>query len=162
VVFGPPVALASDPSQLNETLKPVYDLFSGNAKTVPPNIGSGSFVDVRDVALEHVWAYEHPKESDGQRYIACSGKGNFQAVTDILKHQYNGTAIGEKIIVGNPGEGYVGYDQNTGAVKNVKYSPRTVSIDGSKAEKVMRFKYIPLEQSIADTAKAFEAYLKST
>jgi nucleoside-diphosphate-sugar epimerase len=161
VVFGPPAALAPDPSQLNETLRPIYDIFSGNAKGVSPTIGSGSFVDVRDVALEHVWAYEHPKESDGQRYIACAGKGQFQAAADILRYHYKGTEIGEKIAAGTPGEGYEGYDEKTGAVKDVKYSPGTVRIDGSKAERVMGFKYIPLEQSIVDTAKAFEVYLKS-
>ena len=158
IVFGPPAELASDPAQLNETLRPIYALFSGEAKSVPAAIGSGSYVDVRDVALEHVWAYEHPSESDGQRYIACAGKGPFQAIADILRYHYKGTPIGDRIAVGTPGEGYVGYDKDTGAVSNVTYTPGTIRIDGSKAEKAMGFKYIPVEQSIVDTAKMFEAY----
>jgi nucleoside-diphosphate-sugar epimerase len=152
------VALASDPSKLNETLLPVYKIFSGETQTLPPNIGSASFVDVRDVALEHVWAYEHPSESDGQRYIACAGKGPFQAVADILRFHYKGTSFGHKITVGTPGEGYLGYNKDTGAVSEIKYPPGQVRIDGSKAEKAMGFRYIPLEQSIVDTAKVFETY----
>lgn len=159
VVIGPPVVLPAHPSALNETLLPVWKVFSG-AATVPPSIGSGSSVDVRDVAKEHVWAYENPSISDGERYIACAGKGPPQAASDVLRHAYKGTAIGGKIPAGSPGEGYLGYDKETGIVNGVKYPLGQVTFDGTKAEKAMGFKYIPFEQSVIDTAKALEPLLK--
>jgi nucleoside-diphosphate-sugar epimerase len=140
-------------------LAPFFSIFSSTAKTIPPNIGSGSFVDVRDVAYEHVWAYENPSKADGQRYIACEGFGPTQAVADILRYAYKGTPIAEKILVGNPGEKYLGFNKETGDVDYVKYNPGTVRVDGSKAEREMGFKYISFKQSVLDTAKALEPLL---
>ncbi|TVY35157.1 putative NADPH-dependent methylglyoxal reductase [Lachnellula subtilissima] len=155
LVIGPPANLVSHPSKLNETLVPLYSILSGTAKSIPPKIGSGSFVDVRDVAYEHLWAYENSSEADGQRYIACEGFGPSQAIADILRYAYKGTAIAEKISVGVLGEGYLGFDKETGDVSDVKYLPGTVRVDGSKAEREMGFKYITFKQSVLDTAKAF-------
>lgn len=111
------------------------------------------------MAYEHVWAYEHSSEADGQRYIACQGFGPTQAITDILRLAYKGTATGEKIAVGNPGEGYDGFNKSTGEVDEVSYPAGKVRVDGSKAEKAMGFKYITFKQSVLDTAKALEPLL---
>lgn len=159
VVIGPPVYLPSSGSQLNETLKPFYDVFSGTVKEIGPNIGSGSFVDVRDVAFMHIWAFENASKADGERYIACRGFGPLQGVADILNEEYKKTAIGEKIAVGSPGEGYVGYNKEKGKVENVLYLPEKPRADGSKAAREMGFKYIDFPQSVVDTAKALEPLL---
>ncbi|KAF8857237.1 NAD(P)-binding protein [Acephala macrosclerotiorum] len=159
VVIGPPVTLPESGSKFNETLKPFFNLFSGASKEVPPNIGSGSFVDVRDVAFMHTWAYEHPEKADGERYIACQGFGPSQAIADVLHYAYKGTPIAEKIPVGNPGVGYIGYDKETGKVENLNYHPENVKVDGSKGKKAMGFEYITFPQSIVDTAKSMEPLL---
>jgi hypothetical protein len=101
-VIGPPVYLPSSGNQLNETLKPLFDIFSGATKTIGPPIGSGGFVDVRDVAFLHIWAFEYSDQADGERFCACQGFGPLQAVADILKREYKGTSIGEKIPLGEP------------------------------------------------------------
>ncbi|TVY13915.1 putative NADPH-dependent methylglyoxal reductase GRP2 [Lachnellula arida] len=159
VVIGPPANLASHPSKLNETLAPLFSIFSGAATSIPPKIGSGSFVDVRDVAYEHVWAYENAAKADGQRYIACEGFGPAQAVADILRYAYRGTSLAAKIPVGVPGEGYLGFDAETGDVGDVGFLPGTIRVDGSKAAREMGFKYISFKQSVLDTAKALEPLL---
>jgi len=159
VVIGPPAVLASSPDKLNETLRPLFNIFSGVAKTVPPSIGSGGFVDVRDVAFMHVWAYENSSKTDGQRYISCQGFGPTQAIADILRHKYQGTEIGEKIVVGNPGEGYAGYNKETGNVDSVHYSPGKMQVSGKKAETEMGVKYISFPQSVLDTAEVLKALL---
>jgi hypothetical protein len=159
VVIGPPVIVASSPEKLNETLRPIFDILSGAAKTIGPNIGSGSFVDVRDVALTHVWAYEHPFKANGERYLAVEGFGPLQAAADILRYHYKDTPIGEKIVVGNPGGSYVGYNKETRKVEDVKYAPNTVSASGKKAEREMGVKWITFQQSVLDTAKALEVLL---
>ncbi|TAQ91009.1 hypothetical protein B7494_g608 [Chlorociboria aeruginascens] len=159
IVIGPPVFLPSSGAKLNTTLKPLFEMLSGDLKTIPPITGSGGFVDVRDVVKMHVWAYENSSKADGERYIVCGGFGAPQAAADLLREKYRGTKIGEKITLGNPGEGYLGYDKETGKVNEVLWLPGSMRLDGSKAEKAMGFEYITLPQSINDTADVLEALL---
>jgi nucleoside-diphosphate-sugar epimerase len=157
--MGPPIVLPSSGSKLNETLRPIWDIFSGAATEVPPYIGTGSFVDVRNVATMHIWAFENASKSDGERYLGVQGFGPMQAAADILNDAYRGTKIGEKITKGTPGEGYVGYNKETGKVESIGKLPGASRISGAKAEREMGLKYISFQQSIVDTAKAFEALL---
>ncbi|KAH9221212.1 hypothetical protein DL95DRAFT_382081 [Leptodontidium sp. 2 PMI_412] len=159
VVIGPPIYLPSSGSQLNETLKPLFDIFSGASKTVGPPIGSGGFVDVRDVAFLHAWAYEHPTEADGERFCAVQGYGPPQAAADILRVKYKGTSIGERIPVGEPGKGYQGYDEKTGRIGVLEYPEGNLRVTGVKAERVTGLKYIDFETSVVDTAKVLEGLL---
>ncbi len=82
-----------------------------------------------------------------------------QAVADILNEAYRGTKIGERITKGTPGEGYVGYDKETGKVKEIGPLPGARTVSGAKAAREMGLKYISLQQTIVDTAKVFEALL---
>jgi nucleoside-diphosphate-sugar epimerase len=159
VAVGPPVILPSSGSKLNETLRPIYTILSGSSETLPPNIGSGSFVDVRDVAFIHLWAFENPSKADGERYIACGGFGPNQAAADILYERYKGTKVGERIIRGTPGEGYVGFDKEGERVEKVRYLPGKVQISGKKAEREIGVQYISFQKSISDTAEALEKLL---
>jgi nucleoside-diphosphate-sugar epimerase len=161
VVVGPPALLPSSGSQLNETIRPIFSILSGSTSTIPPNIGSASFVDVRDVAFIHIWAFEHPSQADGQRYLATQGFGPLQAAADILRYEYKDRPeIGEKIPVGKPGDGYIGYDEKTGEVGDViGWAEGRFRISGKKAEREMGIKYISFRKSVVDTAKAFESLL---
>ncbi|KAK0102023.1 hypothetical protein ONS95_001172 [Cadophora gregata] len=159
VVIGPPVYLPSSGDQLNETLKPFFGVFSGSAKEIGPNIGSGGFVDVRDVAFLHIWAYENASKADGERFNACQGFGPLQAVADILRREYKGTSIGEKIVVGEPGKGYKGYNASTGRIEGLDYEEGKHRVSGEKARRVTGLKYIDYETSVIETAKALEALL---
>lgn len=87
VVLGPPVLLPS-PKKLNETLLPLWRVFSGEAKTIPPGIGAQCYIHVNDVAALHIWCMEHPAKSNGQRYLAANGIGTTQAMADILRREY--------------------------------------------------------------------------
>ncbi|PVH81119.1 NAD(P)-binding protein [Cadophora sp. DSE1049] len=159
VVIGPPIYLPSSGTQLNETLKPLFSILSGAAKEVGPNIGSGGFVDVRDVAFLHTWAYENASKSDGERFCACQGFGPLQAVADILRREYKGTSIGEKIPVGQPGVGYLGYDEGTGRIQGLDYEEGRLRVSGGKAERITGLRYIDFEKSVVDTAKVLEALI---
>jgi nucleoside-diphosphate-sugar epimerase len=155
VTVGPPVQLPSAPSQLNATLEPIWTIFSGGP--LKNDIGSGSFVDVRDVALMHAWAYEHARESDGERYIACAGFGPLQAVADILREAYPDRR--SVVQEGTPGTGYDGWDAETGTVREVRYPMGRISVSGAKAERVMGIKFRNYRESVLDTARSFEKYL---
>lgn len=72
VVTGPPTLWPDQPEQLNETLRPVWALYAGEAKAIPPPIGMASYIDVRDVAALHIWAALHPDQSNGQRYLVSA------------------------------------------------------------------------------------------
>jgi nucleoside-diphosphate-sugar epimerase len=153
VTIGPPVQPPSSPSKLNTTLIPTYNIFKGDP--IPASIGSGSFVDVRDVALVHMWAYEHSDIANGERYIACQGYGPPQATADVLREAYPDRR--DVIQAGMPGEGYIGYEN--GVVKEVKFLEGRVSVSGQKAERVMGIKFRTFKESLLETAKFMEMYL---
>lgn len=145
--------------QLNETLLPVYNILSGKANQIPDPIGSASYVDVRDVASIHLWVYENPVKTNGQRYIAAAGCGPPQGIADILRKKYKVTKIEGQITVGVPGEGYIGYNKETGEIPAVSYLPEHSRPSGQKAETETGIKWISFVQSISDTADILEALL---
>ncbi|PQE31400.1 hypothetical protein CJF32_00001967 [Rutstroemia sp. NJR-2017a WRK4] len=161
-VIGPPLLLPPSPEKLNETLRPLYALLSGELTTLPPTIGSGSFVDVRDVADMHVWAYEHAARADGERYIACCGFGPPQAQADILRMYFvdRKPEMLERIPRGETGVGYEGWDGEKGGLKaKVEYTRDRYRFSGGKAEREMGVRYRGLEESCIDTAETLGEWL---
>lgn len=144
---GPPVPVPSSPAKLNETLRPIWGLLSGEPKTVPPGSGSMSYIDVRDVSAVHIWCQEQPEESNGQRYLLMNGLGTMQAAADILRKAYPKNGV----VVGDPGSDYVeGYG----------YVPGKHSFKATKAKEAIGGReFIGYEKSILDTAKVFERWL---
>lgn len=145
VVIGPPVYLPADPTRINLTLQPIWSIFSGTP-TIPNTIGSGSYIDVRDVAALHIWCAEHPADANGQRYILAKGLAPPQAVADLLRRTYPER---KDIPVGDPG---TGYDPGYGWLKG------GVSFQSAKAEKVLGRELIGFEKSVLDTVKVFEEF----
>lgn len=145
VVTGPPVNWPEGPEGLNETLLPIWKIFSGDAEEVPAGIGGMSFVDVRDVVKMHVWCMEHPSEAGG-RWLCTSGKGTPQAVADILRREYPS----RKIVVGRPGADY-----RKGDYWFVEGETSMVSSKAYRALGVERFE-VGFERSVMDTVHAFE------
>ena len=111
-VTGPPVLFPESPAMLSANLLPIWKIFPGEAKEIPPGVGSMPYIDVRDVTRTTVWIMEHPKESDGQRYLCSNGKGTMQAAADILRNEYRD----RDIVKGHPRADYVdGYGYPSGA-----------------------------------------------
>jgi len=128
-----------------ETVKNVWTVLSG--KPIPPLLGgNGAFIDVRDVAAMMVFGVVHPEIANRQRYIACSGWANGQAIADILNKHYKD----RNIAVGTPGEGY-----KPGWV----FPEGGISIDSSKAVKATGRQWIPYDKCVLDAAKSFETLL---
>ncbi|KIV85434.1 hypothetical protein PV11_01130 [Exophiala sideris] len=145
VVTGPPVSFPATPEKLNETLAPVWRIYSGD-KTLPPQIGGASYIDVRDVAVMHVWCIEHPEQANGQRYIMTNGKAPPQAAADLLREKFPN----RDIVQGTPGQGYRKDDYWF-----VEGEPSLVANKAYKALGVERF--IRYDKSILDTVEAFES-----
>ena len=143
VVTGPPVSWPASPEKLNETLMPIWRIWSGD-KTMPSQIGGAGYIDVRDVARMHIWAMEHPEKSDGQRYLVSNGKAPPQAAADLLREHFPE----RDIIVGTPGQGYT---------QDYWYVQGENSLVSSKAYKALGVdRFIPYDKSILDTVEAFE------
>ena len=150
-MIGPIIVPPRSPADLGVSLKPIYDIFAGGLSTVPPTIGSGSYIDVRDIAYMHLWAFEHPAITDGARYIGVAGFGATQACADILRKHY--PARLDKIPKGTPGLGYKGYAD--GDKEHVDYPDGRFQISGKKAQKVMGIKWISMRESVLDTVESF-------
>ncbi|KAI9820468.1 MAG: hypothetical protein M1826_000905 [Phylliscum demangeonii] len=148
IVLGPRPQLPATPDQLNQTLQPTWAIFSGQDGSLDEFLPVTAVVDVRDVSAIHIWCGEHPAASDGQRYIASGGHYNAQATADILRKHY--PARRAIIPEGHPGQGYR---------PDFRQPPDKFEFDGSKAARAVGLTYIPVEQTIVDTAKALEKYL---
>lgn len=146
-VYGPPAVLPEDPEKIAETVKPIYDILSG--KPLPPAMGgSGSFVDVRDVAALMVLGVDKGEEMNGERYIAATGVGGMQQIADILNEGYPERK--GKIYVGEPGKGYE---------KGFGFPKEGSRVDSRKAKKVLGREWIGYRECVLDAAKVFERYL---
>lgn len=151
VVMGPPVTWPESPDKLNETLAPVWNIYTGNCKKagkLPPQIGGATWCDVRDVAALHVWIVENPERAANQRYLATNGKAPPQAIADVLRETIlkDDPSRREKIIVGEPGKGYV-EDQWWPSDEPTLYATKAYEALGVE-------KFRPFEEMIRDTVEA--------
>ena len=143
VVTGPPVSWPATPDKLNTTLLPIWSLYSGN-KVMPPQLGPAGFIDIRDVARLHIWAAEHPEQSNGERYLMSNGKAPPQAAADILRKHFPE----RDILVGEPGKGYT---------EDYWYVNGEATFISTKAYKALGVKRCMLfDRSVLDTVEAFE------
>jgi nucleoside-diphosphate-sugar epimerase len=146
VVTGPPITWPETPDKLNTTLLPVWDIYAGTAKSIPPQIGAATYIDVRDTAALHIWVALNPEKSNGQRYLATNGKAPPQAIADVLRKKYPE----RDIIVGEPGQGYV---------EDYLWVPGEGSAKATKAYEALGVeRFTGFEKSIIDTAEAFEKH----
>jgi nucleoside-diphosphate-sugar epimerase len=155
VVLGPSLNLPRNPQDLNVSLKPIYEIYSGTESAYPPPIGTASFVDMRDVAAVHLWALEHPEMADGERYIASSGFAPTQGMVDLMREQFPGNS---HIALGEPGKGYVGGIDYCQQRVPVWYPKDRIQMCGIKAHKVMQIRWRTLGETVRDTVLAFQEF----
>ncbi|KAI1375109.1 NAD(P)-binding protein [Hypoxylon crocopeplum] len=150
-VMGPPLVLPAHPDDMKFSASLVWKIFSG--QDIPPPLASklvgqhDPWVDVRDLARTAVFMVEHWQATDAQRFICSSAVAVPQAIADILRKRYPERS--GVIKVGNPGEGY------NGSFSNIRGE---TGFDGSKVTLITRRKWIPFDQSVIDTAEAFQKY----
>ncbi|KAL7784640.1 hypothetical protein V8C37DRAFT_395507 [Trichoderma ceciliae] len=135
-VFGPHLDPIADLTRLNESSESLWRLVG--AKEVPP-VDFGGFADVRLVATAHLEAFERP-EAAGERFL-CGQHFDYQSAVDSLRETL--PQLQSRLPVGTPG---------AGKVQDI------YQLDGSKAERILGIKYIPLEVTMKDS---FEQFLKA-
>jgi nucleoside-diphosphate-sugar epimerase len=149
VVTGPPIHHVSHPNNLNDTLKPIWDLFSGTTKKLVPATAGGAYVDVRDVATIFAFAVEHPDLVNGKRLPLVGGYGPTQAVVDILREAYP-----ERRGLIPEGKSGRGYRTDWKAVEG------STSISAKLVEEMTGLEWMPFDISIRDTARSFEKFVE--
>ena len=127
-VFGPGINKLPL-SKLNESTEAIYKLVNGSYSEVPP-VDFGGFVDVRDISLAHLRAFEVP-EAGGHRFLV-GNHFDYQSAVDALRPEF--PQLKDKIPEGTPG-----------VLADV------YQVNGSKAEKILGIKYTPLAQTMKDT-----------
>ncbi|KAM7220819.1 hypothetical protein V8F06_003713 [Rhypophila decipiens] len=130
-VFGPHVGGVRDTKKLNESSHALYSLLG--AKEIPP-VDFCGFVDSRTIAQAHIAALEK-EEAAGQRFLVGS-HFDYQSAVDSLKKEL--PELASRLPLGTPGKG-----------------PETYELDGSKAERVLGIKYIPLNETLRDSFLQF-------
>ncbi|KAL1962339.1 hypothetical protein VTN77DRAFT_9752 [Rasamsonia byssochlamydoides] len=145
VVSGPFIHPVARPEELNDTVKTIWDIFSGTTNTIPQPVAAGAYVDVRDVAAVCVFAVEHPELVAGKRFPVVAGQGPPQAVADILREHYPERK--DIIPEGTKGVGYRREDW--------QWAGSTISFSSKLIEETMRIEWIPFDKSVLDTVECF-------
>lgn len=130
-VFGPHVGGVNDTKKLNESSHALYSLL--DAKEIPPMDFCG-YTDSRTIAEAHIAALEK-EEAAGQRFLVGS-HFDYQSAVDALRKEI--PELAPRLPLGTPGK-----------------LPDVYDLDGSKAERVLGIKYIPLNETIRDSFLQF-------
>jgi len=127
-VFGPIVHHIDKLEELGESTKVFYEYVSGKREIEASKFDV--YVDVRDLALAHLLAFENPKAS-GQRYLALGGNFNWQEVVDLAHKEFPNQT---KARVGKPGT----------------HPPTQFLADNTKTRTELGLTYRPKEETFRD------------
>ncbi|PRP83489.1 hypothetical protein PROFUN_04363 [Planoprotostelium fungivorum] len=128
MVIGPGLNRFESKEEVNTSSGIILSMIDGSMPQIPS--GGLSFVDVRDVALGHLRAYER-KEAEG-RYLLSESTETYETVADRLKKQFPQHRVVTK--------------------KPSRKTPVTV-VKNEKSVRELGISYIPLDVSLRDTAQ---------
>ncbi|KAK3167213.1 hypothetical protein OEA41_010339 [Lepraria neglecta] len=130
MIYGP---LDHDASldHLNTSSADIYRFIDGSQKEAGPT-AFPAFADVRDVGEAHVKAYENPQSS---RYFITSGNFQYPDVCEIIRKAL---------------PAYAGKVPEPSSTEKVP----TFAVNNSHARNDLGMHFIPLDQTISDTAKS--------
>jgi NADPH-dependent methylglyoxal reductase len=126
-VFGPYATELTSTKHLSESVALLYGILDSNE--IPP-FDFGGYVDARDLAAAHVLAHGVPA-AGGQRFWVGQNFG-YQAAVDVARAE--SPELKKRLPAGEPG-----------------HVEDTYKVDGSKATKVLGFKYLPFANTVKDT-----------
>lgn len=135
LVFGPQAFTTGVKDTLNTSSEVLNAIIRLKSEDPFPTY-KGTFVDVRDVALAHLVAFEK-EEAQGKRLLLCNGRGCAQSVLDILHENFSELAHLPKGEFG------------TGPEVFKKMS----TIDNSATRELLGFPLISLEDSVIESVR---------
>lgn len=134
-VFGP----QRFDSDVTKTLNTSCEFINAALHSTPENETqsfSGGYVDVRDVARAHLYAFQK-ENTIGQRLLMSQGRFSTQDILNYLNADF--PALKGTIPVGNPAEG-------------IEHSTKGAKTDNHKTKEILGFEFMGLKQTIDDTA----------
>ena len=140
LVLGPIVHYLNSLDALNTSNQRIRNIAFGEIKDELPDTGTFIFVDVRDLALEHVRAMESA-DAANKRFFITAGHFSNKEIADIVRKNF-------PELKGVPPATIKGGDYPEGGV--YKY-------DNTRASHLLGQKWITLEKSIVDTVKSLQA-----
>lgn len=136
-IFGPQPFDDFDTTKLNTSCEIINSFTKLKDPSADFQKVYGLAIDVRDVAKAHIVAIEKD-EAKGQRLFLTNGFFNEQTILDVLHTKFKDEA--QSVPVGHPAS-----DKEA-----AKDGPQA---NNDKTKKILGFKFISVEQSIADTAQ---------
>ncbi|KAH8705845.1 hypothetical protein BGW36DRAFT_393339 [Talaromyces proteolyticus] len=137
VAWGPltiPTPSLSCNSDLGSGVRIIHNLMHGSFGQTSGPDNFYPFVDVRDVAIAALKAYQVAHAAD-ERFFLASGRATVQMLCDILHVQF--PELRHRLPMRQP---------EMGGLETV------YDVDGSKAERILGFRYRGLLEAVADTA----------
>jgi nucleoside-diphosphate-sugar epimerase len=118
---------------------------SGASKNALPYTGNHLWVDVRDLALGHVLAFEKP-EAAGKRFFMVAGQFSNKEIAEIIREEFpeyrDNLPVGEALKSGDyPARGIYGFNS-------------------TQSKEVLGLSYRPLRESIVDAVKTLQPLFK--
>ncbi|CCH41889.1 hypothetical protein BN7_1428 [Wickerhamomyces ciferrii] len=132
-VFGPQVFQSSVSKTLNSSNELITTILKDGESY---NKVQGHFIDVRDVAKAHLYAFTKP-EVFGKRLVLIDDHFTEQSIIDSLNKQF-------PVLQGKISKG------DESRKRDVVYQDKNV-INTEKTKKLLGFKYISLDESLKDT-----------
>jgi nucleoside-diphosphate-sugar epimerase len=140
LVLGPVVHYLNTLSSLNTSNQRIRDIAFGSAKDAIPETGTFLWVDVRDLALAHIKAFELD-EAVNKRFFVTAGYFSNKEIAEIVRKNF-------PELQDAPAEGVKGGDYPEGGI--YKYN-------NDRAVKILGLKFKSLEESIVDTVKSLKS-----
>lgn len=139
LVLGPIVHYLNSLDALNTSNERIRNLIQGRFKEEIPHTGTFLWVDVRDIALAHVKAFES-EEAQGKRFFVTAGYFSNRELAEIIRKNFPEYEL--------PGKEVKGGDYPEGGL---------YKFDNSRTTEVLGIKFKSLEESVVDTVKSLKA-----
>ncbi|GAA6053251.1 hypothetical protein JCM3770_002678 [Rhodotorula araucariae] len=145
LIFGPVLHAVKAPSALNTSVNNFFQFLEGRKSAEDAQVGFGSFVDVRDVALIHVESLLNAKAGN-ERFLVATADSSYQPLLDLF-HTHASPALraafphAEK---GQPG----------------KPKPTQNVIDTAKVRKTFAWQPRDAKDTVIDMAESLAEYKK--
>ncbi|SMN22756.1 similar to Saccharomyces cerevisiae YOL151W GRE2 3-methylbutanal reductase and NADPH-dependent methylglyoxal reductase (D-lactaldehyde dehydrogenase) [Maudiozyma saulgeensis] len=134
-VFGPQNFDSDVKNTLNTSCELINSVIKNGPDAAVSELG-GQFIDVRDVAKAHLYAFQK-ENTIGKRLLMSNGDFNTQDILNTLNADI--TSLKGRIPVGTPSTGVLG--GQAGAL-----------VDNTKTKEILGFEFISFKQTVDDTA----------
>ncbi|KAG7660874.1 uncharacterized protein J8A68_005549 [[Candida] subhashii] len=134
-VLGPQAYEIKDKSQLNFSAEIINGIVKLGAQDKIPEL-AGTFIDVRDVARAHLFAFERA-EAIGKRLVLDEGKFSNEAIAKLINENFPESKVPKGDLNKEP----------------ELYKKFVFNVDNHKTRELLGYEFIGLEQSVVDSVQ---------